>query len=121
MAMDVKDYQEITGIINTAMVELKKDFEKDINNGFDLLNKTLQSEIKSRVSDSACEAHRKDIDNEKLEMIKQITILETTIKIIKGFLMILAPLAIVGLVYGIMMFQQVQDLKEDKPPIVIEK
>ena len=121
MSMDVKDYQEITGIINTAMATLKTDFEKDIQNGFDMLNRTLESQIKSRVSDTACEVHRKDISNERLEMVKQITVLETTINIMKWILGFLAPVALIGIVYGIMMFQQVQDLKEDKPPIVIEK
>lgn len=118
--MDVKDYQEITGIINTAMVGLKKDFEKDLQSGFDMLNRTLESEIKSRVSDATCESHRKDIDDERLGMIKQITVLETTINIMKWMLGFLAPVALVGIVYGIMMFQQVQDLKEDNPPISIE-
>lgn len=119
--MDVEDYTQITGIVNTAMKTLKEDFEKDIQNGFDLLNKTLHSEIKSRVSDATCEAHRKDLDEERVNMIKQVTVLETTINIMKWIVGLMAPIALVGIVYGILMFQQVQDLKDDKPPIVIEK
>lgn len=123
--MTIEEMDKITGAINTAMKDLKLDFDQKIHDGFEMLNNTLNEKIKSRVSDATCELHRSNIREHSEKQSGRIIVLETRGKIAGWALGVLIPIAILGLVYGILMYQKVEDLRiilnNGKPPITLEK
>jgi hypothetical protein len=103
------------------MEKLQHDFDEKIHDGFEMLNNTLEAKIKSRVSDMTCEKHREQIAERKQLLNDRIIVLETQRKITNAALILLIPSLLIGLVYGILMYQKVEDLRDkinNNPQIV---
>jgi hypothetical protein len=122
MSMTLEEMEVIRGIINSSMDKIQHDFDEKIHDGFDMLNKTLEAKINTRVSDMACQLHRKDITEKMERKDKRITILETKNGIFGAALVILVPCFIAGIVYGILMYQKVEDLRNviNKSPQIVK-
>ena len=127
MNMTVEDAVEFRKIIKSEIETIEKHMDEKIDAGFKLLNETIShnydrtlEQIKTRVSDVTCQNHREKILDEKGRLSDRIIVLETQKRSIAWAVAFLIPVALIGLVYGILMYQKVEDLRiiiNKNPPI----
>jgi D-ribose pyranose/furanose isomerase RbsD len=119
--LDAKEMETIRGIIGGEISKLETQLEKSMDSRFKQLEDKIAAAqvhtddmFKTRVSDNACSIHRqsqKDMISKQNEKIATIVATQkTTSKIVMFILGMIIPVSIIGVVYGIIVYQQVQSL-----------
>jgi ABC-type lipoprotein release transport system permease subunit len=119
--IDVKEMDKIREIIGGEISKLEKQLEKSMDSRFKQLEDKIAAAqvhtddmFKTRVTDNACSIHRHSQEeklskqNEKIATIMATQ--KTTSKIVMFILGMIIPVSIIGVVYGIIVYQQVQSL-----------